>query len=219
MSFDDLKKKIKTMDVEARRDVVRALGENRDREAFEVLIEFLEEYKEIRADILLALGKIGDAKAIPYLLGFLKSKLWQERSASAEALGEIKGAGEVVDALIELLNDGHDTVHWQAAWALGEIGDKKAAEPLQKQMEDKDPKRCWHAVWALGKIGDKSVVDSLISLLKTRQEMIVRRHAVMALSHLNDPSALNVLKECMKDQDNEIRYFAAEAVQSIESSS
>ena len=61
MSFDDLKKKIKTMDVEARRDVVRALGENRDREAFEVLIEFLEEYKEIRADILWALGKIGDA--------------------------------------------------------------------------------------------------------------------------------------------------------------
>jgi len=90
---------------------------------------------------------------------------------------------------------------------------------LLKQMEDKDPRRCWHAVWALGKIGDKSVVDSLISLLKTRQEMIVRRHAVMALKHLNDPSALDVLKECLEDQDNEIRYFAKEAVRLIESSS
>ncbi len=182
-------------------------------------IKNLESDKEIRTDIILTLGRIGDAKAIPYLLGFLKSDLWQERSASAEALGEMKGAGEVVDALIELLGDGHDTVHWQAAWALGEIGDKKAVGPLLKQIEDKDPRRCWHAVWALGKTGDKSVVNSLIALLKTRQEKIVRRHAVMALNHLNDPSALDILKECMKDQDHQTRYYAQEAVQSIESSS
>jgi len=218
MSIHDLRKKFKTMDDEARRSMVRALGENRERQAFELLIEFLEEDKEIRTDIIRALGKIGEAKATPHLLGFLKSDLWQERGASAEALGEIKGGGEVVEALIELLDDSHDTVHWQAAWALGEIGDKKAVGPLQRQMEDKDPRRCWHAVWALGRIGDRNVVGALISLLKTRPEKIVRRHAVMALKQLNDPGALDVLKECLKDQDNEIRYFAQEAVQSIESS-
>ena len=35
MSFDDLKQKFKTMDAGARRDSIRAIGENREELAFE----------------------------------------------------------------------------------------------------------------------------------------------------------------------------------------
>jgi len=222
MTFERQLKNFKSQDIENKKEAIIFFGETKEKLSVDYLIEDLKKERDLRPDIIWALGKIGDSKAIPHLLDYLGSEDWQERGLSAEALGEIKGSHSiVVEALIALLNDTqlndtHDTVHWQVTWALGEIGDKSAVDPLLKVLKEKDYRKCWHAVWALGKIGDKKAVSHIVSLLKTRKEKIIHRYVAIALNDLKDSTTLDVLKKCMEDTDGEVRYFAKEAVRNIE---
>lgn len=219
MTFERQLKNFKSQDIENKKEAIIFFGETREKRAVDHLIEDIENDRDLRPDIIRALGQIGDSKAVPCLLNYIGSEDWQERGLSAEALGEIKGGHGVVDALIPLLNDTHDTVHWQVTWALGEIGDKSAIDPLLENLKEKDYRKCWHAVWALGKIGDRKAVGHIVSLLETRKEKIIHRYVAIALNDLKDPATLDVLKKCMEDTDGEVRYFAKEAICSIEAMS
>ncbi len=94
------------------------------------LIEALDE-DELRGDasrLLVALGK----DAVPELINALVDRESLRRDI-AVVMAEI---GEpAVDDLIELVNSTDDEmVMWAAVWALGEIGDARAYEPLMKLL-------------------------------------------------------------------------------------
>ncbi|MFW6295898.1 MAG: HEAT repeat domain-containing protein, partial [Halothece sp.] len=74
---------------------------------------------------------MGDARAVPSLIQLLQEEALTVRFSAVIALGQLK-AREGVSDLIERLQDPEKEVQLLAAWALGEIGDPVAIEPLSQ---------------------------------------------------------------------------------------
>ncbi len=71
-----------------------------------------------------------------------------------------------VENLIRVLKDSQSPHRYEAAAALGAIGDPKAVEALIGALEEKNQKLQISIISALGKIGDKKAVTPLIGILR-----------------------------------------------------
>lgn len=134
-------------------------------------------------------------------------------------LGEIIAskyeAGSEVPVIISaLINDEKSDTRADAAEVLGDIGDKRAVEPLIDALRDADYTVQWSAAEALGKIGDKRAVEPLITTLKTGDEYL-RKRAAEALGDIGDKRAVEPLINALKDEDESVRSSAAEALGNI----
>ena len=172
-----------------------ALGKTgRVEETIPLLVRTLkDENKKVRhwsADALRAIawdlrGKDGDIHllepTIPFLIKNLKDrfmKIWH----SAEALSAI---GEIaVPELIDALEHKEVRIRKGAAYALGNIKDKRAVEPLIKLLRDRNKYVRRSAVSALGKIRDKKAVKPLKEISLKDRDKIVREYAVKALNKI-----------------------------------
>ena len=76
------------------------------------------------------------------------------------------GTEKDIEDLIEDLKDKDWNVRRKAAWAIGEIGDRRAAEPLIHALKDEDNGVRWRIIEALGRIGDSRAVEPLTQALK-----------------------------------------------------
>ncbi|MGQ3684302.1 MAG: HEAT repeat domain-containing protein [Candidatus Loosdrechtia sp.] len=65
-------------------------------------------------------------------------------------------------ALIEALKDKDSWVRWNAAVALGEIGDVRAVDALIQAFKDEDSRARERTANALGKIGTLTTLEKLI---------------------------------------------------------
>jgi len=101
---------------------------------------------------------------------------------------------------IKELGDPDEIVRKSAAWALGEIGDVKAVDPLIDALKDEEEEVRQSAAYALGKIGDAKAVDPLIDALKD-EEGEVRERAAWALGEIGDGKAVDALINALKDQE------------------
>jgi HEAT repeat protein len=107
---------------------------------------------QVRAAAIRALGKAKDAQAVAPLIDALKSGVDTVRAAAADALKE---AGELaVMPLVELIGHEQDEgTLYQAVQILGDIGDRRAVEALEKvYAEDTRPLVRQEAATALNKI-------------------------------------------------------------------
>ncbi|MCG2718901.1 MAG: HEAT repeat domain-containing protein [Nanoarchaeota archaeon] len=112
-----------------------------------------------------------------------------------------------IDGLIKALKDSNWKVRWDAANALGRLGDKRAVEPLIKVLKDTDPNmRVWAAM-GLGNIGDERAVKPLINALKDSNTG-VRVRASEALERIGEP-AFEPLINALKDNSGDVRGWAA----------
>lgn len=106
-----------------------------------------------------------------------------------------------VEGLIKALKDKDETVRWRAAWALGEIGDARAVEPLIQALKDKGVRG--NAAEALGKIKDTKAVEPLIQALKD-----IGVEAAEALINIGDERAVDPLIQYLKGADEAYRWRA-----------
>lgn len=168
-----------------------------------------------------------------------------ERGRGAHKLGKM--GAKVVPAipfLIGMLKDKDSEVRQKTAWALGEIKDPRAIEPLIATIRDenlfvqlesaralgrigdpvlqtliaiiKDEKSDirWEAGWALGQIRDPRAVEPLITALKDENSFI-REWVIKALGDIKDPRAVEPLIAALKDKYDAVRRNAAEALGKI----
>jgi len=106
-----------------------------------------------------------------------------------------------------------------AAEALGEIGDKRAIEPLVAALPHKYEKVQEAILKALAKIDPNwgkseaawAAVPVLLSALKDEQESL-RQATIWALGQIGDTRATNPLIEALKDKQWKVREIAAEAL-------
>jgi HEAT repeat protein len=119
-----------------------------------------------------------------------------------------------VKGLILALKNKDPTVQYDAAEALGEIGDSVAVGPLITALENDEISGVrWKAAVALSKIGTPAV-DALIGALR-HDDDDVRWKAAIALGEIGDPRSINPLLILLCDEDRFVKSHAALALGAI----
>jgi HEAT repeat protein len=119
-----------------------------------------------------------------------------------------------VQGLILALKHKDPTVQYDAAEALGEIGDSRVVEPLIAALKNDEISGVrWKAAEALSKIGAPAV-DALIGALR-HDDDDVRWKAAIALGEIGDPGAVTPLITLLCDDDRFVRSRAAYALSMI----
>jgi HEAT repeat protein len=114
------------------------------------------------------------------------------RRSAAYALGAFgPQASGAQDDLRKALQDKDTSVRQNAAWALGQIGEEAGATvaALCKCLNDKDTLVRRDAASALGSMGKAGTAagESLIGLVKSEPDEVVKKTALDSLSHLAGP--------------------------------
>jgi len=125
-----------------------------------------------------------------------------------DALKEIKepAINFLVTSLKEKIND---PIRYDA-WALGEIGDKRAVEPLIQALKEGNHYLQRAAADALGKIGDSRAVEPLIQALRTEKTLTsISYNIAEALGKIRDTRAVEPLIQVLKDN---IDFYLARVV-------
>ena len=127
---------------------------------------------------------------------------------------EVSGpTSRIVDHLIESLKDRRWNRRRYACGNLGDIGDRRAVEPLIELLKDIDQVQIC-SVEALGKIGDKRAVKPLIELLNNGDNF-VRKYVANALGYIGDERAVEPLIELLNNGSPRERTCAANALHQI----
>jgi HEAT repeat protein len=116
--------------------------------------------------------------------------------------------------LIAALADREWQVREQAAIALGQSDDARAAEQLQKALLDHEWQVREQAARSLGVEGQEQSVDLLIKSLRDRHEQ-VREAAAKSLGIIGDYRAAEALQKALQDRDQQVRKKVAEALERI----
>ncbi|MDO9325408.1 MAG: HEAT repeat domain-containing protein [Methanoregula sp.] len=123
-----------------------------------------------------------------------------------------------VAGLSRLLEHKDPQVQYEAAEALGNLGDERAVGPLITALKrDEFSGVRWKAAEALSKIGNPAV-ESLIAALQYPDDD-VRWKAAIALGEIGNPDAVAPLISLLSDDDRFVRSRAAYALSMIGESS
>lgn len=152
-----------------------------------------------------ALGKIRDPRAIEPLIDAMIEYSYLVEDV-VEKFGELS-----VEPLIAVLNDKNSENRENAAKVLGEIKDIRAINPLISSLGDSELENS--VSWALNCIG-KSAIKPLIVALQN-EDAQVRKNAASVLGLIGNNKALKALKTMLKDNEEDVRENASEAIDHI----
>lgn len=109
------------------------------------------------------LVQLGSA-AVPSLINALENYKARKRFLLCEILGRIRDP-QAVPALLDHLSDmeANPSVASAAARALGQLGDRRAVDPLLDALDSSDRELVYNAIEALGNLRAKKAVDRLLS--------------------------------------------------------
>jgi HEAT repeat protein len=168
---------------------VLELGRLGHDKAIDLLLETLARQDGVARSAARELGKLGNERAIAPLTALLGNA--EVNQAAAEAL--LAFGEKAVDPLIEILKNGNGEARQAAAFALGEIRDKRAVEPLVLVMQTDDVYAVRSAAaTALGNLKDARAVWVLVATLGMRDETTPERQA--ALEQLRHATTLAMRK-------------------------
>lgn len=211
--IDSLIKTLKNADGHDRELAAIFLGNIREEQVVDVLIESLNDNDQyVKLESIRSLGKMGDIRAIPPLLDLLRKEN-QEDQVYVQIAWAFSDIGEkAVEPLLDVLTDSRRWVKRAAAAALGRIGDRRAVESLIGSLQDEDVNLV--AATSLGEIGDKRAVGPLLAMLSSKDKyiwIVVSR----ALGEIRDSRAIDPLLQALKDVQKSVRKGAAEALGEI----
>lgn len=154
----------------------------------------------------------------------LEDKFISVRSMCAKAIANYKD-NDTVTTLLYCLNNKteHYRVRLACADALGKIGNKYAVAPLIEIVNDESEKSVYlreSAVTALGFLGDDRAVDSLVSILETKQGIInkftfLKERVIEALTKImpeENERVFRALRTSLSDESPQVRINAIEAL-------
>lgn len=123
----------------------------------------------VRRYLAIVLGHLADKAAVPALMDAAAGdEPDQETRLNATwALGRCRDA-RAVPVLVGLLDDAFEGQRKTACFALGDVGDPVARDPLAKRLSDDKIDVRWNAACALARLGDARALPTLLSMLDRR---------------------------------------------------
>lgn len=153
------------------------------------------------------------------LIQGLKDAAPEVRGCCAESLRMLR-ASTAVEALIEVLltDKEHDPAYY-ATKALGTLRTPRAVIGMISALEQRKGDLS-ELCFQLGEVEARDAVKALMGAARDRQSVssYARRHAVMALEKIGDPSAAEALRFALDDPDEGVRTRAQNALQALGSS-
>ena len=236
-----LETKCTDADPNIRAESARALGNIGDRQAVSNLVELLHDDNGfVRSAAAESLGQLGDRTATVALIQVLtgekthpaqgseqdglvisaqsgalpelaKLKLVEEKINATKALGDIRDPA-AVDALIDSGLKAEDAgLRAESAVSLGKIVEPRAVKPLEATVRpyyDAAPEDTQGVTISTGPIDENM-------RLRKEKESRVRASVAWALGQIADPSAQEILRRAMNDENSLVRDAAAEALAKI----
>ena len=174
------------------------------RDPDELLVDqsFLEtefsRHDELLAEILASLNQYGTAKQIKALLPGAR---WAKGS-------------EVDSVLATLAIHADETVRRNAVEAIGFRARKRDGDvaPLIEALEHRDPIMKFLAAEGLAKAGNDKGIHVLLTAIELVEDLRLRRRSVLALGHLSDERAFDVLLKLATEDAHALQDCAAEAI-------
>ncbi len=196
-------------------NAAEALGRLGNKRAVEPLIKALGDPDSyVRRDAAEALGRLGNKRAVEPLITRLSDSNSNIRSNAAQALERLGATKEqIVAGYIEALDSSDLDVRRDAARILGELGNKRAVEPLINRLSDSNSNIRSNAAQALKKLNaaKKQMVVGYVEALDS-PDLDVRRDAAEALGRLGNKRAVEPLIKALGDPNFCVREHAAEAL-------
>jgi hypothetical protein len=120
-----------------------------------------------------------------------------------------------IRGLIRLLGNRNFTVQWQAAAALGTMG-QAPIDQLVRELHHPDRNVRLGIIEALGDIRAPAAVPALIALLESDRRAEIRWAITLALGEIGDQEAVPSLGRALRDPDKYVRYGAAIALDRLD---
>ncbi|MEW6141695.1 MAG: HEAT repeat domain-containing protein [Chloroflexota bacterium] len=114
----------------------------------------------------------------------------------------VKMGGPAIKPLIDALSSKKFWVRWEAAKALGQIGDSEASDALVKALEDREFDIRWLSAEALINIGSEVLIPLLEALINKPDSVWLREGAHHVLHDMDRGSLDNVLVPLMKSLED-----------------
>jgi HEAT repeat protein len=174
---------------------------------------------DIRLSGAIALAESASPNDVPALATLLKDKVREVRVSGFSGLGKSRSKNAIAPLIDALKQEPDPNVRAVATEALGELGLNvdEAIPPLIDLLSDESLGIRMGSILALGKIGARAnaAVPGLAAFLKN-EDWHWRRQATIALGKISSRDAIPVLSNALKDQKEEVRNAAAEALKGIQ---
>ena len=203
---------------------IRALGRIGAASVAPRLLGYLSDEKEaysMRMASLTALwdmrGKTSRKLLRRGLLVALDSKLTNAMIFAAAAAAELQDKNRNIRrVLLKNTRDPDNEVRNVSVYALGEIGDDSAVQPLRERLPAARSGRLLNNIaFALHKLKDPQVLSSLGKLLKHRQA-VIRLNAAFVLGDTGEKKAVPMLLKALNDGNDSVRASTVEALGKLE---
>ncbi len=205
--------------VEAKKELLIALGDEKDGSVYPVLLKHLEDPdQDIQYAAVVALGRYGNTSAVTEIV---KAKVFRSasakvRRAAVNAAGQL-GDVRVIEHLVRATEDEEWLVRDQAIGELKkkvqrmiEGGDSRSDKILLHMLSLKDPELVQMAVEGLVIQGEKGL-EFLIQSLKSTLPLI-RENTAKALGLSKNANAVPPLMNLLQDAVSSVRKSAVEAL-------
>jgi len=135
------------------------------------------------------------------------------RSAAADSIGAL----QLTDLFEELHQVYSETTEWLLQFSiiatLGELGDPRGFDMLEKALQSDVELVRTAAVGALGELGDPRAIP-LLKPLASSDDWQLRYRVVQALNHIGGEEAQSILKDLVDDQVEQIAHEARQGIAS-----
>lgn len=178
-----------------------------------------DEDDEIRLGGATALAESASAENVAALTALLQDTDRRIRVVGIAGLGRSRSR-EAIASLMEALNrEKESVVRYEAVRALRQLAEhtREAIPPLVGALKDPTLVVQLAAVMAFGEIGPpaRPAIPELVNCLK-HTDLSLRQHTAMALGNIGAADALPALTEALKDEHQDVRQAATEALQKIQ---
>lgn len=121
-----------------------------------------------------------------------------------------------LDGLVKALHyQDSPQVRQQAARALGEMGDRKALNPLLSVLQNSKEQQSvrWNAATAIGQLKDAGGLKPLLVIAQNKQDVILQSKAIKAIGQITDPQAAREHVAALAISNKEIQKASTHALQ------